>query len=182
MKTRQLDIRAHFWSKTWRFRIFLSYWVWAKNAQFFKNHISNADFITLKTKFVAPNYINMLHMTLILIFISYFDKTKLKILWAKLVLKCSFTMWVLRKMSCWDLVTVFKKYLIWLNNSVKKHKKIDQCLWIVIWVHLSQNGLLDKNVGYKIGPFELIFNPHIEKHQTYPVSFLKKINLIIKKR
>ena len=63
----------------------------------------------------------------------------------------------------------------------KKTQKKDQCLWIVIWVNLSQNGLLDKNVGSKIGPFELIFNPHIEKHQTYPVSFLKKINLIIKK-
>ena len=35
-------------------------------------------------------------------------------------------------------------------------------------------------LGSKIGPFDLIFDPHIEKHQTQSVCFMKNFKLIKK--
>ena len=51
---------------------FWLYWVETKICLFLENHISKIDFITLKTKFSTSNYIFMLHMTQIKIFISNF--------------------------------------------------------------------------------------------------------------
>ena len=55
---------------------FWPYWVWAKKCLFFYNQISKNYFITLKTKFVTPNYKFMLHMTQIFILILILKKKK----------------------------------------------------------------------------------------------------------
>ena len=77
-----------------------------------------------------------------------------------------FTIGVPVKKAASDLVTVFKKYIFCPNNSIEPKINVRS---MPKWSDFGQlrpkwiNGLI---LGSIIGPFELIFNPHIEKHKT----------------
>ena len=86
---------------------FWSYWAWAKKCLFLKKHITKIYLMTLKTNFVTPNYIFMLHMTKINIFIFILTKN---IFLGKILPQMRFLqLGYLLKMCCSDLVTIFKK-------------------------------------------------------------------------
>ena len=106
----------------------------------------------------------MLHMTQILIFISNF--AKLNIFGQNFTTNAVFTIGVPVKNaflgSChrFQEINIFPKQFCKTKKNIRSMPKtsdLDQLK--PKWT----NGCI---LGSRIGPFELIFNPHIEKHQT----------------
>ena len=90
-----------------------------------------------------------------------------------------FTIWVHEKNEfLWSchlfqeiiILSRFHRIFFFQSMPINIHSGKPKPQWINVW-----------NLCSRIGPFELIFNLHIERNQTKPVCFLKKIYSIKKK-